>query len=71
MKAMLITDAAWVYAVFVLHKPRCAVHKVELICPACVGAAGGAQSSPSKRRAARENGKRGGRPRKAKEKGGN
>jgi hypothetical protein len=49
--------------------PMCPVHDIGLICPACVGTAGGVQRSEKKAVAARENGKLGGRPR-TKRKGG-
>ncbi len=44
--------------------PKCKIHKVELICPACVGAAGGKATTDAKRAASRRNGAKGGRPRK-------
>ncbi len=38
------------------------MHDVELICPACVGAAGGKATTEAKREASRRNGAKGGRP---------
>lgn len=38
------------------------IHKVELIYPACVGAAGGKATTEAKREAARQSGAKGGRP---------
>ena len=55
------------YASSMQSIPRCKVHDVELICPACIGAAGGARTSKRKAEAARTNGRRGGRPRKRKQ----
>lgn len=46
--------------------PTCPTHHRPLICPCCVGARGGAKggtaTSPRKARAARKNGRKGGRP---------
>ena len=48
----------------VLEMPICKIHKVKLVCPACIGAAGGSARSEAKAEASRENGKLGGRRRK-------
>jgi hypothetical protein len=42
--------------------PLCQKHGVPLICPACVGASGGAVTSKAKTEAARRNAKKGGWP---------
>jgi len=45
--------------------PRCPTHPhVQLRCPACQGAWGGKATSDRKARAARANGRKGGRPKK-------
>ena len=41
---------------------NCRIHHTPLVCPACLGAAGGKATSEAKRTAARANGARGGRP---------
>lgn len=43
--------------------PRCDMHPTTvLVCPSCIGAHGGKVRSPRKQKAARRNGKKGGRP---------
>lgn len=42
--------------------PLCPIHKTPLLCPRCAGAEGGSSTSDAKVKAARENGKKGGRP---------
>lgn len=44
-------------------RPMCAVHHVELVCPACVGALGGKRKSKAKTAAAKKNAQLAGRPR--------
>ena len=47
-----------------MTRPTCATHPhARLICPACVGEQGAGVTSDAKARTARENGKKGGRPR--------
>jgi hypothetical protein len=46
-----------------MNSPTCPTHPhVTLRCPACAGSKGGAATSPKKARAAKRNGKKGGRP---------
>ena len=45
----------------------CRIHHTPLICPTCIGATGGKATSEAKTKSSRENGKKGGRPKKAKE----
>lgn len=45
--------------------PLCRIHRIPLVCPACLGAAGGRAVSDAKTLAARANGAKGGRPCKA------
>lgn len=42
---------------------HCPTHKRPLVCPSCAAATAGSATSKAKAKAARENGKRGGRPR--------
>src|ERR1039457_5117946 len=56
----LHSQAAWDSVVSTMKVPRCKIHNVRLICPACVGAAGGATTSKEKAQAARANGRLGG-----------
>lgn len=58
------------YIRFMNRIARCKIHDVALICPACVGAVGGTAKTCQKAKAARENGRLGGRPRKRQRKGG-
>ena len=44
--------------------PKCPIHKIALVCPACRAAKAGSVTSRQKAAAARANGKLGGRPRK-------
>ena len=41
---------------------KCPLHGREMICPACIGAKGGAKRSARKTRAVRRNARKGGRP---------
>lgn len=43
--------------------PRCPIHRVQLTCRRCAVAKAGATKSPAKALAARQNGAKGGRPR--------
>jgi hypothetical protein len=45
-----------------LNHPAPKIHKVELICPACVGATGGKATTDVKREASRQSGAKGDRP---------
>ena len=41
---------------------NCPIHNRPMLCPACLGAKGGAKKSPRKTRAVRRNARKGGRP---------
>jgi hypothetical protein len=61
---VLFTEPITLGYASVMPMPRCPIHRIALVCPACRAAVAGSVSTEKKAAASRANGRLGGRPKK-------